>query len=108
VILALLQNTRRLCGVLRRTFSDSILQEGARRATRRAEPSRAKPSRADKKKKKNDSSIADAVASRISRKMVNIDVDLHRSSVFGIKFCITYEQPRRKKPPPRGWRANAM
>jgi hypothetical protein len=52
VILALLQNTRRLCGVLRRTFSDSILQEGARRATRRAEPSRAKPSRADKKKKK--------------------------------------------------------
>ena len=52
MILALLQNTRRLCGVLRRTFSDSILQEGARRATRRAEPSRAKPSRADKKKKK--------------------------------------------------------
>jgi hypothetical protein len=104
VILALLQNTRRLCGVLRRTFSDSILQEGARRATRRAEPSRAERI----KKKKNDSSIADAVASRISRKMVNIDVDLHRSSVFGIKFCITYEQPRRKKPPPRGWRANAM
>ena len=52
MILALLQNTRRLCGVLRRTFSDSILQEGARRATRRAEPSRAKPSRADLKKKK--------------------------------------------------------